>query len=492
MSSKRVIKQKGVALVVGLLLLLVSSFVAVAAFQSGMFQERMASNQHNKAVALMAAEQGGSAFFAALDGGLLDIAKWADSPFATWQTNTGGVSYYRVANVSSAGTDGKVWDAVIEGVSRRSANDPENLALSRLNLRIQGEPTGGGAAAAINLAGPLGTFEVPNSGSMDVIGAYNGKDANGDDRPECVADPDQCYGPAIAVQTSTPDPKTDAEKISDALEDAGRLHKYKGGIGERNFEESMFARTDEFVTEEFIQDGATYGDIGTNADLGFFLSAACHAAGNRCSSVVPDGTVTKGNPHDLRTPQLTVVTGNADIDFQGSEKGAGVLIVAGDLITKGTPSWDGVILVLGGSFNIVGGGTGGVSGTVYVLDVVGDNTNWDNANWTAPGSPSVSFLSTPPESSNKCEDDKKGGAKKKCEEDGATKGGGGGNATFIHNCAQVRSSLKMVTDRMDWLTLDKRNELLGIWVDEFGCGGPTGSGSGPVEYTLLRWVEILN
>ena len=468
---RRFIKQKGVALVVGLLLLLVSSFMALAAFQSGMFQERMASNQYNKAMAFMAAEQGGSAFIGALGAGL-DIAKWNESPLAAWQTNSGGVSYYRVANVTSAGTSGNVWDATIEGVSRRSANDPENLAQSQLNIRIQRIIPGGGSAAAINLVGPLGKFEVPNSNALKVFGAFD------DEKAECKVSPppNSCYGPAIAVLD-----KDDAEAIEKGLKDKDRLDNYKGGIGEREFDDTMFRRTEDFTTGDLI--GAeSFGTDGTLADLKYFVDSVCQAAGPRCGPTVPDDTVTKGNPFDERTPQLTVVQGDAPLTFQGSDKGAGVLVVTGDLITKGTPSWDGIILVLGGTFNIVGGGTGGVDGTIYVLDT-------DTSAWTSSQAEAVSFLSTapPPEDA---EDGKAGGGK--ADDSGVTAGGGGGNASFIHNCGRVQSSLKMVTDRMTWLTETARNQLLAKWFDEFGCGGVTGPGTGPATYTVLLWVETLN
>ena len=440
------VRQKGVALVVGLMLLLVSSLIALAAFQSGMFQERMASNQYNKAMAFMAAEQGGSAFFEALGDGL-EVSEWNTSPFANWQTDTGGVSYYRVADVASAGTSGNVWDVTLEGVSRRSADDPEILALSQLNIRIERIVPGGGSAAAINLVGPLGTFEVPNSNAFQVQGADN--------------------GPAIAVLDGD-----DGAAIEQGLKDKGRLHNYTGGIGTRDFEDTLFRREDA---------------DGTLADLKFFVDSVCAAAGtSRCVTGpdVPDGTVTKGNPHDERNPELTVVTGDATINFQGSDKGAGVLVVAGDLITNGTPSWDGIILVLGGSFNLVGGGTGGVDGTIYVLDV-------DNSDWTIRDSESVSFRSTVPTETEEDTDGKggKGGG------NGVTQGGGGGNALFKHNCERVQSSLKMVTDGMPGTGIPEgmtRDDLLAAWVDEFGCGGITGPGTGPITYRVLRWVETLN
>ncbi len=62
------------------------------------------------------------------------------------------------------------------------------------------------------------------------------------------------------------------------------------------------------------------------------------------------------------SPQFTFVNGNATLDG-----GAGLLIVTGDLIMNGNPSFSGVVLVLGGgSINRNGGGNGNIYGTIYV------------------------------------------------------------------------------------------------------------------------------
>lgn len=61
-------------------------------------------------------------------------------------------------------------------------------------------------------------------------------------------------------------------------------------------------------------------------------------------------------------PKVTFVNGNADIDG-----GAGLLIVTGNLVLNGNPSFNGIILVLGeGTINRDGGGNGNILGTIYV------------------------------------------------------------------------------------------------------------------------------
>jgi hypothetical protein len=61
-------------------------------------------------------------------------------------------------------------------------------------------------------------------------------------------------------------------------------------------------------------------------------------------------------------PQFTFVNGNCVLDG-----GAGMLVVTGDLVMNGNPSFKGIILVLGeGTINRNGGGNGNIFGTIYV------------------------------------------------------------------------------------------------------------------------------
>ena len=61
-------------------------------------------------------------------------------------------------------------------------------------------------------------------------------------------------------------------------------------------------------------------------------------------------------------PRLTFVNGNCTLDG-----GAGILIVTGNLVMNGNPTFKGIILVLGeGTINRDGGGNGNVWGSIYV------------------------------------------------------------------------------------------------------------------------------
>jgi hypothetical protein len=78
-------------------------------------------------------------------------------------------------------------------------------------------------------------------------------------------------------------------------------------------------------------------------------------------------------PHDFN-----FVDGDCDLDG-----GSGLLIVTGDLIMKGTPSFSGLILVLGkGRVFRSGGGTGKLLGAIAVARF--DTTTGATSGFTAP------------------------------------------------------------------------------------------------------------
>lgn len=69
-----------------------------------------------------------------------------------------------------------------------------------------------------------------------------------------------------------------------------------------------------------------------------------------------------GQAGTTASPAFTFVNGNATLDG-----GAGLMIVTGNLVLNGNPSFNGVILVLGeGTVNRDGGGNGNIYGSIYV------------------------------------------------------------------------------------------------------------------------------
>ncbi len=409
-------RQHGAALVVGLILLLVSTLVAVAAFQGSQMQERMSSNQYNKTLSFMAAEQGAAVFLNGLtsNGGLENSG---------WQNTHGDFGQYRWV----------IEDPEVNPVNvivfGQSIQSETVLAESWLNLEVRALEPGPGRGAAINLVGPVDTFHVPNSNAFKVLGA--------DD------------GPAIAVYD-----EKGATDIRDALKDEDRYHNYEGGVVfEKGTEQADGVEVDTMFRSQ--------------QEMQTFINAACDAARDdspeRCGPELPAGTVTsQGGPNSPREFQLTVVTESTSIDFQGGEKGAGILVVAGDLATTGTPNWDGIILVLGGELRITGGGTGGVTGTIYVFDM---DTDGAIEGWDFNDNESVSFINEPRQS--------QGG-----------QSGGGGTAVYEHQCKYIDQSL-------DLLIATVGDEKVAYWKEQFGCGGQAGANTGPLSFVVQRYIEVL-
>ena len=368
----------------------------------------------------MAAEQGAAVFL----NGLTSNGELENSG---WQNTHGDFGQYRWVIEDPEVNPVNV---IVFGQSIQSG---AVLSESWLNLEVRALEPGPGRGAAINLVGPVDTFHVPNSNAFKVLGA--------DD------------GPAIAVydETSTTD-------IRDALIDNDRYHNYEGGV------------VYEAGTEEV--DGETVPTMfRSSQEMQTFIKAACEAAGGtadggaggRCQPELPAGTVTsQGGPNSPREFQRTVVTGSTSIDFQGGQKGAGILVVAGDLATTGTPNWDGIILVLGGELRITGGGTGGVTGTIYVFDM---NTNGAIDEWDFNKSGSVSFINEPRQS--------QGG-----------QSGGGGTAVYQHQCEYIDQSL-------DLLIATVGTEQVAYWKEQFGCGGQAGANTGPLSFVVQRYIEVL-
>ncbi len=76
-----------------------------------------------------------------------------------------------------------------------------------------------------------------------------------------------------------------------------------------------------------------------------------------------------GNSGSSGSPEFTFVDGDCNLDG-----GAGLLIVTGDLVLNGNPSFEGLILVLGdGTVNRNGGGNGDIYGALVVasFDIIG-------------------------------------------------------------------------------------------------------------------------
>ncbi len=126
------------------------------------------------------------------------------------------------------------------------------------------------------------------------------------------------------------------------------------------------------IAQDAITKGATVADLKTaKLDMGTLPSWLQNADAARAflndmqmvaRSLGRYYTTFSGMAGTTTAPKVTFVNGNATLDG-----GAGLLIVTGDLVLSGNPSFNGIILVLGeGSINRNGGGNGNILGSIYV------------------------------------------------------------------------------------------------------------------------------
>lgn len=126
------------------------------------------------------------------------------------------------------------------------------------------------------------------------------------------------------------------------------------------------------IANDAITKGATVADVKTAqmgmGDLPSWLHTADAARSflNDMQMVARSMgryyTTFSGMAGSIADPKFTLVNGNATLDG-----GAGLLIVTGNLVLNGNPSFNGIVLVLGeGTINRNGGGNGNIHGAIYV------------------------------------------------------------------------------------------------------------------------------
>jgi hypothetical protein len=126
------------------------------------------------------------------------------------------------------------------------------------------------------------------------------------------------------------------------------------------------------IAQDAITKGATVADVKTAqvgmGDLPSWLqnADAARAFLNDMQLVARSlgryYTSFSGMAGSTSEPKVTFVNGNCTL-----EGGAGLLIVTGNLVMSGNPSFNGIVLVLGeGTINRNGGGNGNILGSIYV------------------------------------------------------------------------------------------------------------------------------
>ncbi|MFO7903301.1 MAG: hypothetical protein R6U98_11610, partial [Pirellulaceae bacterium] len=163
-----------------------------------------------------------------------------------------------------------------------------------------------------------------------------------------------------------------ADEITGAIR-SNRIGNYDGGIAGTDTETDTLgypwdspSHVNEFRNDllsladpddDGTPDGLTLPTSGYTAEL---IEGDLTESGNRVF-----GTTSE--------PQITYIAGDADM--AGNVSGTGILVVEGDLQWNGTPEFQGLILVLGGGFEVYGGGRGGdPAGSLTVLNLFDGGT----------------------------------------------------------------------------------------------------------------------
>jgi hypothetical protein len=399
-------QQRGAVLVVGLILLAVMMMGALTMMQGSVQDERMTGNSRAKATAFMAADAGQQQAYKILK------EKWGDfqcgareMPNPDGEPTAANAIFDDFANVSYGSAVYSVYVKTCGDV----ASNPEVTLLSvgqignvearsvqEFTISYEGSDgsRGGGLGGAINLVGKVDEWDTPNSNAFEV-------DGNG----------------GSAVTTSSDDY---TDKVKGDVESTGRINNYHAGYDEYGSKgDGGQIHTAEFPEpwgspekmQEFVNaiksgeaDGNYYvGDDslsigGNNTETGGGKGKGKDKGGSKFDM---------GSADDMR---VTVIDGNANLSMKGNASGGGLLIVTGELTFSGTPSWDGLIVVLGGKFEISGGGNGGVDGSVYLANMDTSAETWDFKK-DNDGNPIGSRFLT----------------------------NGGGNATYRHNCDRLTS-----------------------------------------------------
>lgn len=393
-------KQQGVALILSLLLLFVLVILGVAGFNSTHVQERSAGNIRLQTVAFEAASAGANNainFFDAHrdDGDVPDQncgatghIGWVDganAPILTsWQPDSdysADVGGLGSATVTLSQRMYCLADAYPCSVADEAAGlctpnerpprsqlfvlnrgeveiDGNVVAQRDVEVRLEvGNPGGGvgDGCGALCLPGcDINSLAFPTSESFQIVGGNAGND------------------PAITASCETAQ-----NQIIDAIEaipgNGKKTGNYVGGVA---------------ATEM----GAPWSEITTVEEFRANLQATANVT---LTGPVTDtiGNTTYGTTSPF-APQITYI--NGDASFGGGISGAGILVVDGNLSWQGTPNFDGLILVLGGTFAVTGGGKGGNNdgkngvireggGSVVVLNTQNGDLGAVNLDFTGGG-----------------------------------------------------------------------------------------------------------
>jgi len=349
-----IFQHDGLALVLILLLLFIMTMLGVTSFSNSHIQERSASNARLQALAIEAATAGASD----------SITFFLDNPEAGDDQLCGGLGHEGWIQPTPWVPRGTVGVASLKqrmyclaDVYPCEVDDVDcdvRPPRSQLFVLSRGEVLSEGAAVAtrdvevrVALAG--------NQGSAGGCGAlcFPACDYQFLDFPSSPHFQIDGGGkPAVIAPCQSM-----VDAINDEIMDR-RIGNYIGGI---EVSDAGSPWNDPVDTENFrinLESAALAAQAGGECMVGCYFDGAHTDYGLSAYGTVDN-------------PQITYI--NGDASFGGQITGAGILLVTGDLSWNGTPSFQGLMVTLGGSYIIDGGAHGGNhAGSLVILNAPGN------------------------------------------------------------------------------------------------------------------------
>ncbi len=403
-SSKFPLFQKGVALVLALLILLVLTVLGVASMGNITMQERMSGNSNLQALAFQAAASGipGAVEFA--DGKECDHS---DEDWTDVATTAGVVSQFKrtvlcredqalkalgVTNIRE-----QIYVRSEGRVVRNGGSSARALSIRQIEVQIAG---GGQSDCAIH-AQCIADFtdvDTPNSNNFLVDGG--GKDGSGDGCSISVATEtnrsiieDSIHKnrvnsyrpnpPGILKRDDVEGPWGNLETMSSLINEL-RENLVRCGLGDDPADErSKFTRDDQcFLPSDPNDPNYDYDDCVANEDdcTKVNLGLCNYYAGPESRSGSGEGLIGRDNEEDF---ELHFVDGN--LRLGGGTDSYGLVIATGDYSMSGNANVTGKILALGGGFEFAGGGGEETKGSIYMASLGEDGSEGDACNLDLSG-----------------------------------------------------------------------------------------------------------
>lgn len=341
--------QRGMALVVGLIMTLVATIIVMSSMRGSQFQEGMTANLNNKAISFMAAEAGATEFWKWLaDEEESGTINWDD---ATWQAGWQDTIPSNQSENHNAGQVGYFWidpgdvqwgldhvQVTITGQSGLNIRNP--LGVTRIQLRLD-RPTSSSVNPAF-MTGLLANGNIQINGNAALTGSAH---ANGNF--------EVTGGNSSLNDRAGTDDEGNPITITSTVSGQGAA-SMKGGINPNNVI-SGAQPVSVPSADAYIEANKAGAIESCNIPSGDLKGAVYFCAGNATTSgnfsnatILATGNVSHNGASQLGGSELTVmIVAGGNITINGSNDTYGVFWAEGNVTQNGSS-------ILGGS--IVAGG----------------------------------------------------------------------------------------------------------------------------------------